>query len=179
MSSVSVRRLLVIATVAVLVGASPAVAQEPRVEIGTTLTSITVGLGDNDTTVVGIPSSSFGLLNPGVYASFFAGPNFSVEPQLGLIWASSGGESLHFLNAGAQVNYFPAGPHGLYVFGTASIIDASEDSTNPKAVGGGAGYRIPVGDRLAFRLDGRYLHFTENGGNALAFGLSIGGVFNK
>lgn len=173
------RSALAVVAGTMLVAASPAQAQEPALEIGTTLTSVTIGLGDNDTTVVGIPSSSFGLLNPGVYASIFAGSKVSFEPQLGLIWASSDGESFHFLNAGAQVNYFPGGPRGVYVFGTASIIDASDESANPKAVGGGAGYRIAVGDRLAFRLDGRYLHFTQNGGNALAFGLSIGGVFNR
>jgi hypothetical protein len=43
----------------------------------------------------------------------------------------------------------------------------------------GAGYRIPVGDRLTFRFDGRYIHFTDGGGNAVAFALSIGGVFGN
>ncbi len=47
----------------------------------------------------------------------------------------------------------------------------------PKTLSAGMGYRTPAGGRLAFRIDGRFTHVTENGGNAIGIGLSIGGVF--
>ena len=59
------------------------------------------------------------------------------------------------------------------------MVDVSDSNTTPKTIGGGAGYRIPLGNRLGFRFDGRYTHFTDNGGNALGFTLSIAGVFGR
>lgn len=54
-------------------------------------------------------------------------------------------------------------------------------STSDEAESIAAGYRIPVGDRLTFRADGRYTRFTSefsgDEGNVLAFTLSIGGLF--
>jgi hypothetical protein len=166
---------------AVIVSMPSVAAAQPQFEVGANLTSVTVGLGDNDTTVWGVPSSSFGLLNPGVYGSIFVGPYVAVEPQLGLIWASTNGDSSHVLNFTGQLDYFLAGTEGSspYVFGALGVFDASDSDQNPKSVGGGIGYRMPVGDRLAFRVDARYTHFTDDGGNALAFGLSIGGVFGR
>jgi hypothetical protein len=59
----------------------------------------------------------------------------------------------------------------------------SDSDYTPKSFGFGAGYRIPVGDRLTFRVDGRYTRFTgefeDDDSNALAFTLSIGGVFGR
>lgn len=174
-------RSLGIAAAFILSIAPAARAQDPKLEIGTTMTSLTVGLGDNDITTIGVPSSGFGLLNPGVYGTVYLGPFIAVEPQLGLIWASSDGDSEHLLNFSGQVDYFlmGAGVSSPYVFASAGILDSSGSDVNPKVVGGGAGYRFTVGDSLAFRLDGRYLHFTEDGGDALVFGVSIGGVFGR
>jgi hypothetical protein len=165
-----------------LMAAPVAHAQAPAVEMGTTMMNVTVGVGDNnDGTIIGVPSGGFGLLNPGVYASVFAGDYLSIEPQIGLIWVSSEGESNHLLNFTGQVNYFVRGNRqsSPYVFGAAGILDVSESSANPKTYGGGAGYRFLLGDRLVFRADGRYMHFTNNGGNAFMFGISIGGVFSR
>ena len=161
--------------------ASMARAADPKVEIGTTLTTVTVGLGDNDGTIVGIPAGGFGLMNSGVYASIFVGPFFAVEPQVGLIWVSGDGESNHLANVTGQVDFFPMGSDrsSPYVFGAVGILDTSDSDTNPKTYAAGAGYRFAVRDSLAFRVDGRYVHFTEGGGNAVMFGVSIGGVFGR
>ena len=66
-----------------------------------------------------------------------------------------------------------------YVFGAVGFLDASGSETNPKTYAGGAGYRFAITNSLAFRVDGRYVHFTEEGGNAFMFGVSIGGVFGR
>lgn len=174
-------RCLGAAAALVLALAPVASAADPKVEIGTTMTTVTVGLGDNDGTVVGIPSGGFGLLNPGVYASIFVGPFFAVEPQVGLVWVSSGGHSDHMANVTGQVDFFPMGSaqSSPYVFGAVSVIDTSGSGVNPKTYAAGAGYRFAVTNSLAFRVDGRYVHFTEGGGNAVMFGVSIGGVFGR
>lgn len=169
-------------TAALVLGlASVARAADPKVEVGTAMLTVTVGLGDNDATVVGIPTGGFGLMNPGLYTSIFAGPYFAVEPQVGLIWVSSSGHSDHVSNFTAQFDYFPMGTarSSPYVFGAVGFLDTSGSETNPKTYAGGAGYRFAITNSLAFRVDGRYVHFTEEGGNAIMFGVSIGGVFGR
>lgn len=181
MTLANVGRVLALSALVTVSAASLAAAQEPTIEVGATMMNVTVGLGDNDTTLVGIPSGGLGLLNPGVYASIFVGPFVSVEPQVGLIVVSDNGDTEHLANITAQFNYFVRGSRegSPYVFAAAGILDASGSDRNPKTVGGGAGYRFTMGDRLTFRVDGRYMHFTDDGGNAVMFGLSIGGVFTR
>jgi len=172
---------VLVMTVSVLAWSSAAQAQ-PRFEIGSSMAGMLVGLGDdNDVTVVGVPSSSFGLLDSGVYGSLFVGQRLALEPRVGLFWVSSDGDSTHVLNLTGQASYFLSGTTrpSLYVLAAAGVLDVSGDDSSPKSIAGGLGYRIPVGDRLVFRLDGRYLHATEGGGNQVLVTLSIGGVFGR
>ena len=168
----------VVTAAAMLMHASVAPASAATIELGTTLAGITTTLEDNNTTLFGIPSGSFSLLSPSVYASFFAGSKVAVEPQLGVIWMTTQGESTHLVNAAVQFDYFVQRSDGTspYVFAAAGVIDMPTPSPTPKLFGGGAGYRLRVGDRLTFRVDGRLMHFTENDGDALMFNLSIGGL---
>jgi hypothetical protein len=154
---------------------------QPKAEVGGSLASLMIGLGDNNETVFGIPSATFGLSSPGVYASFFTNPHFAIEPQLGLIVASSGGHSSHVLSAAAQVDYFLNGltESSLYGLAAAGVLDVSSSSSSPKSLSFGGGYRMPVGGRLVFRVDGRFSHFTDGGGEALSFAFSIGGLFDR
>jgi opacity protein-like surface antigen len=173
-------KALLVAAVLIATTASAARAADPKAEVGASLATATFGLGNsNDGSTFGIPSGGFGILQPGVYASFFVGRYVAIEPQIGLIWASSNGHSEHLVNFVGQVDYFLTGSstNSPYIFGAAGVVDISGTSTTPKSVGGGAGYRIVAGDRLTFRIDGRVTHLTEGGGNMLAFGLTIGGVF--
>lgn len=163
---------------------SAAYAQTPKVEIGASLASAVVGVGENDGgTVFGIPSGGFGLTNPGVYASFFVLPRLAIEPQLGLVVASFDGDTSHFVNAVGQASYFlsDVGRPAPYVLGSAGIIDASGDTTNPKSLSAGLGYRIPVGENMAFRIDGRYTRFIieDERSNMVAFTFSIAGLFGR
>src|SRR5687767_14540305 len=150
---------------------------QPKFELGASLANLTIGLGDNDFTSFGVPSSFFGLLNPGVYASIFAGPNISIDPQVGLTVLSGGGETAHILTLAGQVNYFTKGTDvsSPYIFGNVGLITAT-DSDSTTTFGGGVGYRIRAGDRLAFRLDGRLTHFGDGGGNTISVNLSLGGL---
>jgi hypothetical protein len=158
-----------------------AFAQTPRVELGASLANAIIGIDDDDTgTVFGVPSGGFGLMNPGVYGSFFVLPRLALEPQIGLVVASFGGETSHLVNVAGQVNYFfsDTSRAAMYVLGSAGVFDASGGGTNPKTVSAGVGYRMPVGQNLSFRLDGRYARFIidDDGSNTLAFTFSIGGI---
>jgi hypothetical protein len=178
---------IAIATAMVLTAAAaPAHAQaqapaqsEAKIEVGASLANLTIGLGDNDFTTFGVPSSFFGLLSPGVYASFFAAPKISIDARVGLIVISGGGDTDHLLNVGGQVNYFTRGTgvSSPYVFGEVGLLDVSDDST--VTFGGGGGYRFVLGDRLTLRADGRLTHYSDGGGNSLSFTLSLGGLFGK
>lgn len=173
---------LLLAGALVPMAAVTARAADPKVEIGASLANATISLEDNNASTVGIPSGGFGLLSPGVYASFFLGPHVAVEPQLAWAWLHSNGFSQHTLNFAGQLDYFvdSTSKASPYVFAAAGVVDISGSNETIKSVAGGAGFRIPVGDRLTFRIDGRFTHFTDGGSsNALMFGLSIGGVLGQ
>lgn len=167
---------------AALIAAASTVHAQPSAEIGASLMSATFGLDDEGVTTFGVPSGGFGILNPGVYASFFIGNYVAVEPQVGFIWVSVDDESDHLLNFTGQFDYFVSGTgvSSPYLFGTVGVVNVSDEDYTPKSFGLGAGYRTPVGDRLTFRVDGRWVRYTSEFGDdsdALAFTLSIGGIF--
>ena len=169
-----------IATAMVLaVTAVPARAQA-KAEFGVSFANLTVGLGDNDFTTFGIPSSAFGLVTPGVYASIFAGTNMSIDPKVGLIVVSGGGDTDHILSLGGQVNYFMNGTDASspFLFGEVGLITESGDESIT-TFGGGAGYRKLLGERLVIRTEAKLVHFSDGGGNALVATVSLGGLFGK
>src|SRR5262249_18717461 len=130
-------------------------------------------------TLFGVPSGTFGIGAPGVYATFFANENVGVEPQLTLFVASGPGGTNHVVNFAGQIDYFTKGisESSPFVFASIGVVDISGTSTHPKMIGVGLGYRAVMGGRLAVRFDGRYIHITDNGGNMVAFTASIGGLF--
>lgn len=166
-----------------LLGASSATAQ-PRVEIGTSIAGAIVGLGDdNDFTSVGVPTAGLGIINSGIYGSIFFGSKFAIEPRAGFLWISSEGESDHLLNLSGQVDYFLSGVErpSLFLFGGAGFLDSSGDDDAPKTLFAGVGYRVPVGDALAVRLDGQFMRVSQNdvSDNQILLTLSLGGVFGR
>lgn len=174
--------LLPMVTACLLLNAPAVRAAEQKVEIGAALTSVMVGLGDNDVAIFGVPAGELEFFNPSVYASFFVGSFLALEPQFGVQVVSSNGHTEHLANLTGQVDYFVLGNerNSPYVFGGAGVVDASGTSVMPKTFNAGAGYRVPVGDRLVFRFDGHVTHLTDGGGNVIFFAVSIGGgVFSS
>jgi hypothetical protein len=180
------RRLrLVGLTLSVLAVAIPAAAQGAgrRVEVGASLVNFMAVFPDQGgkSVLFGVPSGSFGLLGPSVYAAIFAGPQFAIEPQFGLLVISSGGNTNHVVDLAGQVDYFVYGTtiSSPYMFGAVGLVAVSNSDTTPKQVSVGGGYRMRFGDRLVLRFDGRYTHFTGGDGNGVGFNLSIGGIFGR
>jgi len=160
---------------------SSAGADGPAIELGTSLVHLSAGLGDRDGTTLGIPSTTgYGYGGPGVFVSIFVSPTLSVEPQLQLVRTSSGGRSAHLFTLGGQLNYFVDGTSrpSAYLFGVLGVSDTSGGG-NPANIGAGVGYRVPIGGRLTFRLDARVEHLTDDAGNRVGMGISIGGLFGE
>lgn len=170
-----------LASTLILAGASTAQAQV-KMEVGASLMGLSFGLGDEDLTMFAAGSGVFGTLTPGVYTSFFLGDRVGLGPQVSFVAASFGdGDSFHALNLAAQFDYFFNGisKPSAYLLASAGLLDVSDADYTPKVFGFGGGYRIPVGDRLAFRFDGRYAHYTGEfeGTDALIFTVTLGGRF--
>jgi hypothetical protein len=163
----------------------PASAQSSKgVELGASLMNLSIVKptgGGSTQKLFGMPTGTLGIGGPGVYATFFATRHIGIEPQATLLVLSVGGDSSHVVNIAGQLDYFTAG-HAVsspFLFASAGVIDISAMSTNPKTVGAGLGYRWRMGGRLCIRVDGRYNHLTDDGGNMVAFNVSIGGLFGQ
>lgn len=108
-----------------------------------------------------IPSASFRINIP-------ASPMIGIEPAIGLAYFSEGGEKLTTFEAmlGLLIN-FQTDPERamIYVrpFGLFDFFDVDDESETQFGLGGGLGVRIPVDDRLGFRLEGNYSHLFESG----------------
>jgi hypothetical protein len=179
----STRLRLVGLSIAVLAVAYPAAAQSTgRVEVGASLVNLMIVFPEqgDKSVLFGVPGS-YALLSPSVYAAIFATPRVAIEPQAGLLLVSTGGNTNHVVNIAGQVDYFLNGSavSSPYVFGDVGLVMISNSDTTPKQVGGGAGYRFRLGDRLVLRIDARFTHFTDDQGNALGFNCSLGGIFGK
>jgi hypothetical protein len=179
MKSARLVKIFVVAAVLVTAPAAPARAQVSGLELGTSLVSLMINTNDSTTTTFGVPSGGFGIVNPGAYLSVFVGPRIAVEPQIGLLLMSGGGHSAHALNLAGQVDYFFNGSdlNSPYAFGSVGVLSTTGAGVTPVSVSGGAGYRKLLGDRLTLRFDGRFTHYTQGLGNAVAFTASLGGMF--
>jgi hypothetical protein len=183
------KRTLIVAVCMLSLGflsfAAPAAAQDQgTVEVGVSLVNLSIlspSGGGSSEVLFGVPSGSFGLIAPSLYAALPLSPQISIEPQVGFIVVSRNGQSNHVVSVAGQLDCFLSEERGPapYVFGSVGVVDVSGGGTSPKSVSGGIGYRMPAGGRLVFRLDGRYTHFTDNGGNAISFTLSLGGIFGR
>jgi hypothetical protein len=164
---------------------APASAQSSKgVELGASLMNLSVVKPDggrSTQTLFGMPSGMLGISGPGVYATFFVSQHIGIEPQAALWFRSVGANSSHVVNIAGQLDYFTAGhaESSPFIFASVGVIDFSDAPTNPKTVGAGLGYRKRMGGRLCIRVDGRYNHLTDDGGNMFAFNVSIGGLFGQ
>lgn len=177
------RRGLGLAILLVLVTAATGLhAEEPdrKVEIGAGLAAISVlNAGSGHLTIIGVPSAGSGpftSLPPTLYAAVFTSPTVALESQLGFLALSGGGESTHFLSVGEQADFFLRDSHqsAPYLFGRGFLLNSGgggEDGSSMTrfAAGTGVGCRVPLGERAAFRVEGRFDHIFPKG----AYGDSV------
>ena len=128
--------------------------------------------------VLGLPGGGgvFGLLPP-VYATFFAGPNLMVEPQVAFVYQSFSDAGL--LNATLQVGYLirpGAGGSPYFAGHLFSANSFGEGSGSEFAAGASLGYRHVVKDVLGLRYEARYRRWFDADLNEVALLVGFGVV---
>lgn len=180
-----------------LLAARLAPAQEkPAAEIGTSVFGVTVlnqfGSGYPSSTFIGIPGLSGPEAQPLVYATIFASPSLTIEPQVGFSHSKArDGSTLTFVELGAQLGYLftPAQKGSPYLAASLayqnvrtsfSAFSSFPSTFTGPGLGVEMGYRIKVGTRFAIRFTGRYRRWFSDfsGLNELGAALGLGAVIH-
>lgn len=168
------RRILSIAAVATLVIASSASAQRGRAPASTSSGSQPIELGADASLGIGFGATTpdvnvttFQIPLSQIRAGFFISPELSIEPSLGMQYASAnGGSSSHYtLGVGALYHFSTLRTEKqVYVrpflnFESASASGGgTSNSATSLALGAGLGIKIPATDRFAWRLEANLAH---------------------
>jgi len=135
-----------------------------------------------------------------VRAGFFVSPALSLEPTLGVMRMSGDGGSVTrsqgALGVVAHLAGVPTGRARTASFfvrpfvgfertsvdfdENGGLFDRDARSATQALAGAGAGFKLPVGDRLAWRIEGVFTRFVESDDlpDGSAFGLNVGLSFH-
>lgn len=178
-------RLALVALAVITLAPAALRAGEPedrKAELGVGIVGLSVYSQEGETiTTLGAPHATF-LTPATLYASFFVTRRLALEPQLGVVYFSGDDSSFHIATFAGQVDYLFKGreQRSPYVFGRGSLTNAGGegDSDTTSSLGGGLGYRIPLGGRALLRFEGRFDHRFEqdfeSGANTFSASLSLG-----
>ena len=179
------RRILVLA-VSLAAALPPGPARAQSAEVGF-LSGLSVFTADGRDALTSFSAPGSGLVLPtgGMYATLFATPNVAVEPQVGFLVLSSGGNTEWLGSLGGQVAYHTRGgaQSSPYFGGNASWArDAGED--NSFTLGGVVGYRAILPPGLGLRIEAGYRRwFTRGDGdfdpvdfNQFSVSVGVGGL---
>jgi len=168
------KRCCAAAAAVVVLLVSPARAQGRPVELGIDAGG-SLDLSAGNTVVVGLPVQDF-------RAGFYLSDRVSVEPRLALNYLDGdGGDAIvaGTVQLGPVLHFTPdRGRAQPYVrpYGGLNFVKVGGESDTQFALGGALGVKVPVGERLATRIEGSFTHGFDSGrssgGNAL--GLTIG-----
>ncbi|HKI94430.1 MAG TPA: outer membrane beta-barrel protein [Gemmatimonadales bacterium] len=154
----------------------------PVAEIGTRL-GVTIEHASGSTlTEFGVPGAGI-LAQPTIYATFFAGPNVFIEPDLAFNLASGGGSTVTTFGAAANLGYlFPttsnAAPYIAANVGLQAVSGGGTSHTEA-AIGGRVGYRFVVQRSLALRLEAGYRRWLGSSHlNEITIGIGLGAVIH-
>ncbi|MEN8373986.1 MAG: outer membrane beta-barrel protein [Gemmatimonadota bacterium] len=173
------------------VTATPVTAQG-RIEVGTQA-GFTYRSSDelqNEPTLFqfGIPGG--GLLGrPTVWATIFVARQIAFEPHFSyqFVRDDDRDENVGTVAASARGVWYSSDPRrgSFYAFGDASIDRSRELQTGADVtdsdfgVGGGAGYRWPLGDRVGIRWEGLYRFWVDDRRSELAVTVGFGVVAKR
>ncbi len=137
-----------------------AVAGQDRVkaEIGTAL-GLPVAFGNGGSLVsAGVPGGGV-LGTPSMYATIFATPAVTLEPQLGFTLLSGDGETIMATKLITQVGFlFTPGARGSGYFAPnlGFMVASGNGTATSWAPGAALGYWAPVGNSIGLRIEGVY-----------------------
>ena len=136
---------------------------------------VSIGLGDNSVTIIGIPAQSFRV-------GFPISPRTSIEPKLAVNIITGNGDTFTSYRAEVGLLYhlgtdkYPGAYQraGLYVRPFLGIVGFSDgDSESAGLLGAGVGYKFPIISRLSSRFEANFAHQFGNG-DANEIGLLAG-----
>lgn len=158
-------------------------AQAASAEIGTALGVTILSQSGTSMTDVGVPAGGGPLAQPSIYATIFTSPSVMLEPQVSVVFISSGGRTTTAFDLGVQLGYLttPAERNSAYVAANAAWQTFSTGggySQKGLGLGGAVGYRMRVGAGFAVRLEARYRrwHGDFSGVNEFGLGVGLGGI---
>jgi hypothetical protein len=134
-------------------------------------------------TVFGVPGDFTFLPTAHVYVTTFATPNLAIEPQVGVVVASSDGETDWTTRLGAQVAYHTSGgsvSSPYFAANGAWVRDFGED--NNYILGASVGYRVILPPGLGLRFEAGYSRWFTGGDfdppdfNQFRIGIGVGGL---
>lgn len=161
-----------------LLGATIATAQEKAgTEIGTSLGVTIISQSGISSTHIGVPAGLGPFAQPSIYATIFASPAVSLEPQIAFFHVSSSGTALAFLDLAAQLGYWftPGQKESAYLAASLAYQSLSDGrTTSGPGVGGEVGYRIKVGTGFAIRFMARYRRWFSDFRDLNEFGFAMG-----
>lgn len=136
--------------------------------------------------IVGIPGPT--LQGPQtVYATFFIGETFAVEPQVGFVSARSSGSTRSQVAIAGQLMQFTnavtESRGSTYAFLNGGLLHFSSARSNTSyQAGGGVGYRWVVRRSLGLRFEGRYRRYFSRaiaGPNEFSLLIGAGAVLAR
>ncbi|MEN8375068.1 MAG: hypothetical protein ABFS34_06410 [Gemmatimonadota bacterium] len=173
-------RTILVSACAALAAAAPLAGQSTEIGVSSGL-SVFTAEGADALTVFSTPGSGSLLPTSSFYVTAFPSPNVSIEPQIGLLVAASGGATDWMGSFGAQIAYHSRGgaDSSPYFGGNASWVrDLAED--NNFTLGAVVGYRWIVPPGLGLRVEAGYKRWFTGGEDGFdppdlnQFGLTIG-----
>lgn len=177
------RLTTLIAVVVFATSADAGYAQVSGIEAGTSMGSLVllINHASNTTTTFAVPTGGVGVVNPAFYVSVPITSHVSVQPRIGFLLYKYDFDTSYLLNLTGEAAYYFNGSAGSspFVSGSAGLLRGSSRAYARACLGAGAGYRLLYAGRVAIRLEGNFTHFTDDGGNAVGLGVSLGGVFGR
>lgn len=173
-----------VAVVVSLLAVPVVVAAQGRsgVEVGTNLGLSVISSDGATATQIGVPGGGM-LGQPAVYASFFPGSHFMVQPQVAFTRLSGGGESLTSVGFGSDLGYLFSGArrNSPYVSATGAFqsVGGGGSTESDFAAGARVGYRIMAGRNVGMRLETGYRRWFDSDLNEFTVGMAVGGILGR
>jgi len=180
------RRLAAVLTLAVLVPCT--VQAQTTVEIGTGIGAAINFEGGSTITQIGVPGPGVGVMGllgqAPIYASFFVGGGFMVQPEVAFNLLTGGGETITSLGSSLHLGYAFSGaavssPY-VTVNGGLQWVDVSDGGSETDfGAGARVGYRFVVNQGFATSFEAGYRRWFDGGYNEVTIGIRLGGIVSS
>jgi hypothetical protein len=160
--------------------------QSTTIEIGSGLGASI--LSSNGTiTNIGVPGPGIGALGllgqAPLYASFFLGNGFLIQPEISFSLLSGEGSDLTTFSGVANLGWAFAGGSGSSPYVTANgawqIVSFDGDSESEFGAGARIGYRFVVNQGFAVSFEGGYRRWFDSDLNEILIGVRLGGILSS